>query len=119
MRGRGADHQEPEERAKTDDENRRVQRQLDPGYAYGGRPYQEQRACRQHRIKRAEENVSGTRERIVPSQPGNGSDAGADEIHGQRERQADPPRSQRTTGGTAGRGRRNNDAREGRRRVGY
>src|SRR6266480_541520 len=64
-------------------------------------------------------NDSGTQERIVASQPGDRSDGRAEEIQGQRDRQTDPPRSQRTTGRVAYRGSGDNDARQSGWHVGY
>jgi len=66
---------------------------LDPGYAYGRRPYQNQRGCRQHRIKRAEE-MSADPETDRGLAARKWFDGNADEIQSQRDRnQIHPVRS--------------------------
>ncbi len=80
MKRRRVNHQEPEESAETHNERGRIERQLDPGHAYGGGADQQQRRGRHGRIESTEEDVRGTGEGVVAQQPGNDGDVHADEI---------------------------------------
>src|SRR6202020_1849226 len=99
-RGR-ANHQEPKKRAEAHHTNRRIDRQLSPGYAYGGGPDQVQ--CRNENggIERDAEDIGWPREGIMVEQPAAGGDHAADEIKSERDRQPDPSGPQRSSWGTA------------------
>ena len=107
------DHEEPEERAETRDEDQRVHCQLHPRHAQGGGAHQIERRGRDGRIERTEEEVSRTRERFAVHQPGSGSDSEADEIQRERNRKTDPGAAAGTWRCAARRGDGDDQAREG------
>jgi hypothetical protein len=80
MHGRRLNHEEPEERAEAEDEDRGIERQLRPRHAYRGCADQPERRGRERQIPRAVEDVGRARKRVASREPIDHSDQVADQI---------------------------------------
>ncbi len=89
-RGRRADHEEPEEGAEAEHQDRGVEREAPPLHAHGGRADRGEDGGEEQRIEAEEEDVADGRERVDAEQPVRRVQQVAGRVDPQRGREESP-----------------------------